>query len=308
MPNGCQMKFLGLPALLLTLFLLTACSFQQLALNQTAALMKGALPTFEQETDFELAAEAMPATIKTTEGFLQNKPDHPQLLQLTAQAYLSYALIVLEDQWDQLEEESPQAQQLAARIREMYLRAHRYGLRLLETRHPGFHQIFDRGGEALEHQVASCGRDDVPGLFWSGMSLAAAINFARDDVQMIALMPKVKILMQRSLQLDETYYYGGGHMVFGMLYGSVGKMLGGDPDKARYHFNRALTLTQRRFLLVQYYYAKTLAVQLQDQKLFMSLLHEIQSAPLDILPAQKLANLSAKRRTRWLQRRTAELF
>ncbi len=291
-----------------SLALLGGCSLQRMAVNQTAAILRQSLPAFETEWDFELVEAALPANIKMVEGFLQSGQDNRDLLLMAAQAYGAYALAILEDKLERAAEDSPEATALAQRAREMYLRGHRYGLRLLELRHPGFIAAAAKSVEALEPLLKACDREDVAGLFWAGMPLASAINISRDDVTMISEMPKAKALVARVLELEEGYYHGGGHMIFGALYGGMGKTLGGDPERARKHFDRALELTRRRFLLVQVMYAKTLAVQLQDRKLFEKLLGEVLQADLSIFPEQKLANVAAKRRARRLLARASELF
>jgi hypothetical protein len=301
-------KYVG-PALLLWCTVgATGCSMRQMALDQTAAILKDSLPAFEKEWDFELVAAALPASIKMVEGFLQSGPDNADLLLMVAQAYTSYALVVLEDQLEQTEEDSPLALAVTVRTREMYLRGHRYGLRLLRANHPDAEENFRGPLEQLERWLKTCDLQDVPGLFWAGMPLAGAVNISRDDVTMIAFLPKAKALVARALELDETYYHGGGHMILGALYGSMSEKLGGDPRQAATHFSRALELTKRQFLLVQLMYAKTLAVQLQDAALFKKLLEEVRTAPLEINPGQKLANVAAKRRARRLLARAEELF
>jgi predicted anti-sigma-YlaC factor YlaD len=295
-------------ASLLLLLSLPACSMRQLAVEQTAAILKDSLPAFEKEWDYELVADALPANIKMVEGFLQSDPQNPDLLLMAAQAYTSYALVVLEDRAERAEDLSDAQTALTQRTREMYLRGHRYGLRLLEGRQPGLRAAFAGPLEQLEQRLAACEADDVPALFWAGMPLASAINLGRDDVSMIALIPKAKALISRALALDEGYYHGGSHMVLGALYGSAGQTLGGDYKKSAAHFGRALELTERKFLLVQVMYAKTLAVQLQDQALYKKLLDEVLAAPLEIFPAQKLANVAAKRRARRLLAASDELF
>jgi predicted anti-sigma-YlaC factor YlaD len=286
----------------------TGCSLRQLALDQTASFLKGAMPAFESEWDFDLVEAALPPNIKTVEGFLQSGPGNPDLLLMAAQAYTSYGLIILEDSLERAEEDSPAATTLTQRAREMYLRGHRYGLRLLDTRRARFSEAFAKGQEELERALRTCTREDVVGLFWSGMPLASAINVSRDDVAMIALVPKAKALVARALELDEAYYHAASHMILGALHGSMPKTLGGDPDKAKQHFGRALELTGRRFLLVQVMYAKTVAVQLQDRRLFEELLREVLKAELSIDPTQQLANVAAKRRARRLLARAGELF
>jgi len=295
-------------ALVTALVLLAGCSLKQMALDQTAGILKDAMPAFERDWDWQLVADALPANIKMMEGFLQAGPDNRDLILLAAQGNASYALVVLEDRWDRAEEDSPEAGRLAQRTREMYLRGHRYGLRLLEQRHPGLTAAFKKNVKELATHLEQCDRDDVPGLFWAGMPLAAAVNLSRDDVSMIARLPPAKALVARQLELDEGYYHATGHTIFGALFGSMGQMLGGDPKRAKKHFDRALRLTKRRFLLVQAMYARTLAVQLQDRKLFQRLCNEVLEADLSIFPEQKLANVAAKRRCRRLLARIDELF
>lgn len=292
----------------MSLLVLGGCDFQRMALEQTAGILKQSMPAFEREWDWELVAAALPGNIKTIEGFLQAGPGNADLLLMASQAYTSYGMIVLEDRWERAEEFSPAAEKLAQRTREMYMRGHRYALRLLELRHPGIRAAARKGGKALRPFMDRCTREDVPGLFWAGMPLGMAINMSRDDVEMIARMPVAKLLVQRVKELDDTYYHGGVHMVFGALLGSTSRALGGDPDRSRKHFERALELTKRRFLLVHVMYARTLAVQLQDPQLFQRLLDEVLEAKLSIYPEQKLANVAAKRRARRLLARKDELF
>jgi predicted anti-sigma-YlaC factor YlaD len=287
----------------------TGCSLRQMAVDQTASILKDTLPAFEKEWDYELVESSLPSTIKVVEGFLQAGPNNRDLLLLTAQAYASYALVVLEDQWERAPEDSPQQTALGLRAREMYLRAHRFAVQLLGQRHAGLEEALKKKDqEALERALKGCEPEDVPALFWAGMPLASAINLSRDDVAMISSVSKAKAFVTRALELDEGYYHAGGHMIFGALFGGMSKTLGGDPEKARKHFDRALSLTRRRFLLVQVMYAKTLAVQLQDPALFKKLLDEVLAADLSIFPEQKLANVAAKRRARRLLARQGELF
>lgn len=305
-------------ALLLIIAALTlgACSLKTMAVKQTVGILKESLPAFEQEWDYELVERSLPANIKTVEGFLVSAPNDEDLLLMLARAYGAYAMVLIEDRMEREKVradasdaiETPEVDRQRLRAREMYSRAHRYALRALEQRRPGFSAAFGKGREALKKALEGCDASDVPALFWAGMPLASAVNIGRDDVAMIAKLPQLKALMTRVVELDERYYYGGAHLVLGGLYGGVGKMLGGDPVKAKKHFDRALALTKRRFLLVQTMYARTLAVQLQDKKLFRSLLEEVLSAKLAILPEQRLANVAAKRKAARTLAQQGELF
>ena len=284
------------------------CDIQRLAVNQTAALLTKAMPAFETDPDYEFVKVALPGNIKTMEGLYQVAQDNSDLLYMLAQAYTAYALVFLEDEYESAEDMSEAQEHAQKRARDMYMRGHGFGLKLLTQRHPVMAEAIVKGGKLLDGALESCTHLDVKGLFWTAMPLAGAVNLSKEDVEMIAWMPKAKAIMARVLELEPGYYDAAPHMIFGALYGSMGKMLGGDPDKAKKHFEKALELTNRRFLLVQVMYAMTAAVQSQDRPLFDKLLKGVLEAELSIYPQQKLANVAAKRRAKRLLARADELF
>ncbi|MCA9668449.1 MAG: hypothetical protein KC503_22815 [Myxococcales bacterium] len=280
-----------------------------MAVNQTAKVLKAGAPALEREWDYDLAAVAIPANVKVIESFLLSADNNRDLLELAAKVYTSFGLIVLEDRLERMkDEESERALKTRARAREMYLRGHRYGLRLMDTYVDHFSDAFKKGREALKKKLAEVTKEQVHGLIWTAMPLASAINLGRDDVGLIALLPKVRAVIDRALELDGSYYNAAPHMMIGAMLGGVGKMFGGDAKKAREHFEKALSMTQRKFMLIHVMYAKTLAVQTQDRKLFETLLREVIKTPLSIYPEQKLANVTAKRKAKRLLARVEELF
>jgi hypothetical protein len=300
--------FFAQAALVIGIIPVTGCNIQRMALDQTAAILKQTTPALESESDYEFAVAALPASIKTFEGFLQSGKDNANLLELTAMGYASYGMVALEDQWERAEDMSDEADILAKRTRGMYMRAHGYGLQLIELNHPGFTAAYKKGRDHLDRALKRLSRKDLPGLLWSAMPLFMAVNVSRDDVTMIAKLPQAKALVVRLVELDPAFYNAAGHMILGSMYGSVGKMMGGDPVKSKKHFEQALKLTKRRFLLVQVMYAQTLAVQVQDRALFTKLLQEVKAAKLSIYPRQSLANVLAKRKAGRLVAKADEFF
>src|SRR6185369_16456016 len=91
------------------------------------------------------------------------------------------------------------------RSRKLYLRAHSYGLRGLETKYPGF-------GAALENDVgaavARVKKRDAPLLYWTAASLGLAISGSKESPAMIARLSLVEALIERTTELDEGW--GGG--------------------------------------------------------------------------------------------------
>jgi hypothetical protein len=97
----------------------------------------------------------------------------------------------------------------------------------------------------------------------------------------VADLELARILVERSVQLDESYQQAAGHTFLGYDDSILSPALGGNPDGGRQHFERALTLTERKALLVQVNYARSYAAQTQSRDLFVSLLNEVVSAPDD---------------------------
>ena len=85
-------------------------------------------------------------------------------------------------------------------------------------------------------------------------------------------------------------------------------MFGGNPEKSKEHFEKALSAYKRKFLLALVTYAQSYAVQNQDRALFESLLNEALATPADSLPEQRLANELAKLRARWFLDHESTMF
>ena len=128
------------------------------------------------------------------------------------------------------------------------------------------------------------------------------------DPAALADISRQEWLMRRVLEMDETFYHAGPHSFFGTFYGSRSRMFGGDPEKAKFHFEKSLELTENKYLLTHYLYAKTYAVQMQDRELFERLLKTVLETPLDVLPERRLANRVAKNKAQKLLDVADDLF
>ena len=107
---------------------------------------------------------------------------------------------------------------------------------------------------------------------------------------------------------DSTFYFGGADVFLGTLYGSRPRMLGGDTDRARKHFERALRISDGKFLLTHVYYARSVAVQTLNEPLFDELLLTVETTSLEVLPGFRLPNAIAKEKARGLSLKKDDLF
>ncbi len=267
--------------LILIIFLAaTGCSTQQLAVRMTGTLMDGQIRSIQQESDPVLAERAIPANLKFMEGLLESDGNNLQLLHALAEGYCKYAFAYVED-------DDPE------RASALYLRGKRYALRSLAGYENGQNLAavsIKEFPEALrEFEV-----DAMPGLFWLTQSWAGWLNLNLHNPEALADISKVEALALRIRELDETFMYGGPDLLLGAFYGGRTKLLGGDPDKARAHFEKSLDLGQNKFLPTLFWYAKTVAVTTRDRELFERLLNRVLETPADVLPERRLANEIAK--------------
>ena len=94
----------------------------------------------------------------------------------------------------------------------------------------------------------------------------------------------------------------------GIWYASRPKIAGGDPEKARAHFLRAMELGQGRFLMAGVYFADHYARRVLDRDLFVTTLRKVLETPADVLPDLTLLNTVAHKRATELLRRVDEYF
>lgn len=263
----------------LTLFGFSGCSIQTMAVRATGGIIDNTLESLYEEHDVKLAESAMGPHLKMLEGLIKSDPKNKKLLKTVVEGYTGYTLGFVED-----EDKN--------RARLLYKRAFDYGIRLLSL-NSKLKDVFTVHLNDIEGVLSSAKMDDVPALFWTANAWASYINLSRSDPGVFMEMPRAIALMNRVLELDEEYYFGGPHLFFGIIYASLG-LAGGDIEKSKTHFDRAVEISEGKFLLTKVMYAKYYAVSELDDVLFTEVLNEVQKTPGDILPEYRLINEIAK--------------
>ena len=277
----------------LAALLLSGC-IQQIAVSTVGGIVDDGFGGFTEEADLEFARDALPGNLKLIDVLLKSEPDNERLLRLASQGYNSYALAFLEDS-------DPE------RARAFYLRGRDHALKILRA-DERIAKALSAHPDELRAVLTATPASMVPAAFWAAFGWGSYIYLSLDNTDALADLPRAEALMQFVADNDSAYYYAGADLFLGMLYGSRSKMLGGDPAKSRMHFERALRITDRKFLMTQLYYARSYATQNLDEELFDTLLAEVESASLEILPENRLANAVAKQKAALLKAKKPELF
>ncbi len=292
----------------LCIMALVGCDVAKFTADSTAGLFTRAAPAFEAYWDYDLAGEALPATIVQFEGILRVVPDNESILAQLSQAYIAYAYGWIEADIEAFEFDGDyeEADLQRARTKIMYLRAMdltRHRIRL----HDEEVDNAVRGSvDELEAWLDSAFvlPSDAELLLWHGYAWGSYINSAKDDMEAVADLPYAKAFVQRSIALNPDYYNAAGFTFMGVATASE---LAGDLDVAKAYFEKALARTERRALQAQVNMARFYAVKSGDRALFDELLAEVMDAQ-DPLPEARLANRMARVRAAMYIENADQLF
>ncbi len=151
-------------------------------------------------------------------------------------------------------------------------------------------------------------KSDVPLLYWTAASWGLAITLSKNEPDLIADLPVVEALIDRALELNESFEDGAIHS-FLISYEPVRQGAEGDPlERARKHFVRAMELSGGFQAGPLVSMAESVSVARQDVMEFRSLLERALSIDINAKPEYRLANTVMQRRARWLLSRTDDLF
>jgi predicted anti-sigma-YlaC factor YlaD len=305
MPRCGGLVILGLSCLLIAV-LGSGCSARRMAVNQVGNALAAGGTTFASDDDPELVKAALPFSLKLMESLLAESPRHRGLLLATSSGFTQFSFAFVQLEADVLEDRDvAAAQALRERARRLYLRARDYGLRGLAVRHRDFEARLRRDAqEALRDTRAK----DVPMLYWTAVSWAAAVAVLKDDPELIADLGLVEALIDRALRLQEDYGDGAIHG-FLISFEMARQLSAAEQEKrARNHFARALELTGGQQAGPFVSLAENVAVRNQNVVEFRQLLERALAIDPDERVEWRLVNLILQERARWLLERTEDLF
>jgi predicted anti-sigma-YlaC factor YlaD len=287
-------------AVALALVALTvSCSIKQAAIDTVIDSLSGdGGSVFTGDDDPQLIADSLPFALKLYETLLTQSPEHTGLLLTTGSGFVMYANAFIQSPADRLpDDEFEQRKLMRARARNMYLRGRNYLIDAIDIRYPGFRQDALMGD--LSPFLAEMDKDDVPFLYWCSAGWLGAIAVDSFDVELGMTRGNASALMERALEIDETWGDGTIHEFFITYYGALPVMLGGSEEKARYHFDRAVELSSGRKPGPYVALAASVAAKKDDPEEYIALLNKaLEMQPDD--PDSQLVTIITLDKARWL--------
>jgi predicted anti-sigma-YlaC factor YlaD len=296
----------SIPLLLAALLALSGCSLRKFTLKQVGGALGGLSDSLAADEDIQLVGDAVPFSLKLIETLLDSSPQDRELLRQAASGFAQYSYAYVQMPADEIEErDRAAALAMRARAGKLYLRAKSYGMRGLETRYPSFAaRLKENPKEAVK---AVNRKDDVPFLYWSAVSGAAALASTR-DLTLLPQLPQFEALIQRALELDEGYNGGALHSFLILFETNKPLAPPSKYDKAKEHFDRAIALSGGKQAGPYVSYAENVSLPRKDKAEFQKMLAAALKVDPNADPANRLQNLLLQKRARWLQSRVDKLF
>lgn len=216
--------------------------------------------TISNHNDPELVRDAVPAYMLMVESFIQGDPENVDMLVAASGLYTAYTSVFVEDP-ERLSKLSNRgfgyAQRAACQMNQQYC-----GLKSLQ------YDVFLKRLPAMK-------KEEVPVLSAYGAAWGNWLKANASDFNAIADLPKITRLLERLVELDEFYQSGNGHLYLGIIHTLLPPAVGGKPDVAKMHFERAIEISEGKNLMVKVTYAQQYARMLFDRELHDKLLNEV---------------------------------
>ena len=296
------------------------CDLGQVTVKTTAKVLRRAQPSIKQESDYEMAARAIPGALKTVEGFWVVRPQDENLQAILTEGYCQYGTAFVEDEWEVADfaRKLDQAAYHNARATKMFTRCLNYAL--MQLGDAWTKDIFDAA--RVDARIARTGRGDRTPMMWAALALGSIINHNLNNIDVISNLGTVKKMLARVVELDGEGGKNGPddvtlralpHVALGMINSGMAVAMGGLPAVAKAEFETALKLTAakdgtERYLLARVLMAYKVGRQTHDQKFFHDNLVKVLETPPSVWPEQRLANEVAHRRARRYLGMEKEIF
>ena len=218
------------------------------------------------QNDPETARAAIPAYMVLLDGILESNPDDPDLLAAAATMYATYGAVFADDE---------------LRASRLTTRARGYALRAMCN---SYEPSCDWPALNYDDFVASV--QGVPAkhadmLYTYGFASLVFLQAHASDMNSLAELPEIEALFFHYLDIAADQVTPSTHTYMGIMLTLRPPALGGKPELAREHFEKAISLTAGRDLGAKVEYARGYAKLMYDRELHDRLLNEVMAADPD---------------------------
>ncbi len=251
-------------AVLLVLVPLSGCS--SLMSSAMTGMADNVTDALLDQVDPETAKAALPAYIVMVDSALQSSPDDPDVLAAGALMYATYGGVFADSE---------------KRASRLTTRARKYAEKAMCVSYEASCSWPDATYEEFVATLPDLEAGNAEYVYAYGVASLAFLRAHSDDWNSLAELPQVEALFNRYLDISGDEVNSGVYTFMGILLTLRPPALGGEPERAREYFEKAIDLTNGDDLSVKVEYAKGYAKLLYERELHDRLLNEVLAADPD---------------------------
>lgn len=252
-----------LPALLVLLCASTLSGCASLISNTASGLADNLSSAILNQDDPETVRVGMPSYMLLMDSFVEGSPDDPAMLGAAANLYASYGAVFADDE--------ARASRLTRRARDYALRGicHQYAASCdwRELSYDDFVATLDGLTQAHADSV-----------YLYSFATLAYLRAHSEDWNSLAELPQAEALLRRYFEISGTSARSSAHMYMGIMLTLRPPSLGGKPEEARIHFEKAIAMSGGKDLGAKVEFAKGYAKLLYERELHDQLVDEVLEA------------------------------
>lgn len=239
--------------------------------------------TVLNHNDPDTVADALPAYLLMLETSAAGDTENEGLLFSTANMYGAYLSLLPDD---------------AIRKQRLSRKSLDFALQGGCLHNQSWCGLQQKSFDDLRSLISQTDIDDIDSLYSVASAWAAWIQAHKSDWNAIAQLAQVNLIIQRVLELDEPYKQGSAHVYMAVMESLIPASLGGKPELAQQHFQRAMQLAPDN-LMINVLYAKHYARMVFERDLHDTLLTKVLEANVDA-PGLTLINTLAQQQAQQL--------
>ena len=275
--------------LLAAMLVLTGCEsfITKRAASSTYAIIKQSNIAAQRESDLQLARDATPGGLMQLEAFSLAYPNHSGFKQLHAEAFCSYAVAFIFDDWEDasLTGRASDADVIATRLRPLLARCAALNRALLPK---AWRE------KPVAELVSLAKKSQAPALLW--LATTDAVTLALAPMQNFAKLPDIRAALARCAELAPGAHDADAEILLATLDAGTGAIFGTTDGHAA--FDRARVAAGQAALIVDVMFARGTAVARKDRALFTSTLERVLAVDVAQWPERRLANEIARKKAR----------
>ncbi|MDX1508445.1 MAG: TRAP transporter TatT component family protein [Woeseiaceae bacterium] len=272
---------------LLLLVSLTGGCIQTIVSNAATGFSENLSQAVLNQPDPETAKAAIPSYMILLDGMLEGSEDDADLLAAAATMYASYGAVFADDE---------------IRSARLTKRARGYALEAMCISYKAACGWPDMTYDEFVASLAGVTAKQADHLYTYGFASLAFLRAHSSDWNSLAELPQMEALFKHYIAIAGGSVEPATHTYMGILLTLRPPALGGKPEEARAHFEKAIELSNGRDLGAKVEFARGYAKMLYERELHDRLLNEVIAADpeedgltlLNVLAQEDAAQLLAE--------------